>query len=68
LTSAGAWTVTNRYAGLREIKVNDNSNMSISYNSNRATINGIALPAVTSSDNGKILQVVDGVWTAVTPS
>ena len=68
LNSEGTWSVTSRYVGLREIKVNDNSNMSISYSSNRATINGIALPAVTSSDNGKILQVVDGVWTAVTPS
>ena len=28
----------------------------------------IHLPAVTTDDNGKILQVVDGVWTAVTPS
>lgn len=27
-----------------------------------------ALPNVTTDDNGKILQVVDGVWTAVTPS
>ena len=29
------------------------------------TIN--ALPTVTSSDNGKILQVVNGVWTLVSP-
>ena len=28
----------------------------------------IHLPAVTTDDNGKILRVVDGVWTAVTPS
>ena len=28
---------------------------------------GIHLPAVTSSDNGKVLQVVNGVWTLVTP-
>ena len=28
----------------------------------------IHLPAVTTDDNGKILQVVNGVWTAVTPS
>ena len=28
---------------------------------------GIHLPAVTASDNGKILQVVNGVWTLVTP-
>jgi hypothetical protein len=41
--------------------------MSISYSSNIATIEGVALPAVTSADNGKILKVVDGVWTAVTP-
>ena len=27
-----------------------------------------ALPIVTTDDNGKILQVVNGVWTAVTPS
>ena len=26
------------------------------------------LPTVTADDNGKILKVVDGVWTAVTPS
>ena len=25
------------------------------------------LPTVTASDNGKILKVVDGVWTAATP-
>lgn len=25
-----------------------------------------ALPSVTSSDNGKVLQVVDGEWAAVT--
>lgn len=28
---------------------------------------GIHLPSVTASDNGKILQVVNGVWTLVTP-
>ena len=28
----------------------------------------IHLPAVTADDDGKILQVVNGVWTAVTPS
>jgi hypothetical protein len=25
------------------------------------------LPTVTASDNGKVLKVVDGVWTAATP-
>lgn len=28
----------------------------------------VHLPSVTSSDNGKILQVVDGIWTLVTPT
>ena len=28
----------------------------------------VHLPAVTSSDNGKVLQVVNGVWTLVSPS
>lgn len=28
---------------------------------------GLHLPAVTSANNGKILQVVNGVWTLVTP-
>ena len=31
-----------------------------------ATVDG--LPSVTSTDNGKILQVVNGQWSAVTPS
>ena len=26
---------------------------------------GIGVPSVTASDNGKLLQVVNGVWTAV---
>lgn len=28
----------------------------------------VGLPEVTSSDNGKILKVVNGVWTAVVES
>ena len=30
-----------------------------------ASGSGSALPAVTEADNGKILTVVDGVWTAI---
>lgn len=29
--------------------------------------NAVALPSVSASDNGKILQVVNGTWTLVTP-
>lgn len=67
LNSSGTWSVTKRYASLREIIVGSNGNLSVSFSNNKVTIDG-GLPAVTSSDNGKILQVVDGVWTAVTPS
>ena len=49
----------------------------VSFNGTAASVsNGIAsinatipegLPSVSSSDNGKVLQVVNGVWTLVTP-
>lgn len=31
-------------------------------------LSDLVLPAVTASDNGKILQVVDGAWALVDPS
>lgn len=33
-----------------------------------ASLNGQALPSVTSSDNGKVMSVVGGTWTAASPS
>ena len=30
-------------------------------------VDELALPAITTANNGKILKVVDGVWTAVNP-
>lgn len=66
LTSSGTWTVTKRYASLREIKIGANGNLSVSWSNNQATIDG-GLPAVTSDDNGKILQVVNGAWALITP-
>ena len=68
LNKTNGWSVTVREASMKQLKVANNSNMSISYSSNTVTINGVALPAVTTADNGKILTVVNGVWTAVAPS
>lgn len=68
LNKTNGWSVTTREASMKQLKVANNSNMSISYSNNVATINGVALPAVTTADNGKILMVVNGVWTAVAPS
>lgn len=67
LNSSGTWSVTIRDASLKQIKIGTGDAASVSYSSNIITLKG-GLPAVTASDNGKILQVVDGVWTAVTPS
>ena len=66
LTNAGAWSVTVRPASVKEIKMATGSAGSVSWNSNVVTLDS-GLPAVTASDNGKILKVVNGVWTAVDP-
>lgn len=47
-------------------KVIAGSGLSSSYSSGKITLsNSNGLPAVTSSDNGKVLKVVDGAWVAV---
>ena len=67
LNKTNGWSVTTREASIKEIKAGTSGNISVSWSSNKVTING-GLPAVTASDNGKILQVVNGAWALVTPS
>lgn len=68
LSKTNGWSVTTREASMKEFKVESGSNMSVTWSSNKLTLHGTALPAVTTADNGKILMVVDGAWAVVTPS
>lgn len=65
LTSNGSWTVTVREA---MSKIVAGTGLSLSYTTDTITLNNTVtgLPAVTSSDNGKVLMVVNGAWTAET--
>lgn len=68
LTSAGVWSVESREASIKQVVVADTSAGSVAFNKSNVTLTiDSGLPKVTSSDNGKILKVVDGVWTAVSP-
>ncbi len=60
LNKNNGWSVTTREA---KIKVAAGNGLTSSFASNTLTIK---LPDVTASDNGKVLQVVDGAW-AVAP-
>ena len=65
LTSSGSWTVTVREA---MSKIVAGTGLSLSYTTDTITLNNTVtgLPAVTSSDNGKVLMVVNGAWAAET--
>ena len=68
LTSSGSWTVTSREAGIKKVEVNSNSEGTVAFDKTTATLTiNSGLPKVTSADEGKILKVVNGVWTAVNP-
>jgi uncharacterized protein YodC (DUF2158 family) len=46
--------------------VDTNDPGTVSWSNNVVTLKS-GLPKVTASDNGKILQVVNGAWAAVSP-
>lgn len=68
LNRSSGWSVTIREAYTKLIA---GDGLNFTFTTGIAATNTIKvtnpLPAVTSADNGKILKVVDGVWTAVTP-
>ena len=67
LSKTGGWSVTVREASIKEISASATGNLSVSYSSNKVTLSG-GLPAVTTTDNNKMLKVVNGVWTIVDPN
>lgn len=66
LDKTSGWSVTTREASIKEIKIDSSSSGTVSWSSNVVTLKS-GLPKVTASDNGKILQVVNGAWAAVSP-
>lgn len=67
--NGGTWSVETREASIKEVDIASDSAGSAAYNKTTGVLTiGSGLPAVTSADDGKILQVVDGVWTAITPT
>ena len=66
LNKTKGWSVTTRDASIKQIKVDTNDPGTVSWSGNVVTLKS-GLPKVTSDDEGKILKVVNGVWTAVSP-
>ena len=66
LTSSGSWTVTTREAS---VKVVAGTGITGNYNNGTMTLSANSqLPAVTASDNGKVMTVSNGVWAAASPA
>ena len=66
LNKNSGWSVTVREASIKQIKVDSHDPGSVSWSGNVVTLKS-GLPKVSSADEGKILKVVNGVWTAVNP-
>jgi hypothetical protein len=67
--NGGTWSVEMREASIKQFLLDENEASSATYDKTTGAITlKSGLPKVTSADNGKILQVVDGAWAAVTPS
>lgn len=66
LNKNSGWSVITRDASIKQIKVDTNDPGTVSWSGNVVTLKS-GLPKVTSNDEGKILKVVNGVWTAVDP-
>ena len=67
--NGGTWSVEMREASIKQFLLDENEASSATYDKTTGAITlKSGLPKVTSTDNGKILQVVDGAWAAVTPS
>ena len=67
--NGGTWSVEMREASIKQFLLDPDEASSVTYDKTTGAITlKSGLPKVTSTDNGKILQVVDGAWAAVTPS
>ena len=64
--NGGTWSVTAREAGMKSLALATGNAGSVAYDKNTGIVTlDTNLPAVTAADDGKILKVVNGVWTAV---
>lgn len=64
--NGGTWSVAARESGMKTLALATGNAGSVTYDKTTAIVTlDTNLPAVTTADNGKILTVVDGVWTAV---